>query len=182
MSGRAANTVPPARVCCRPGCERAGEHRAPLAPDRIDEFQYLCLEHVREFNRSWNFFTGWPREAIEAWQHADLSWHRPTWPASRPHRHSAAWAGEGYHDVFGITDDDPEATAQAREADMTSEERRARSILDLGPEADEAAIRRRFKEEVKACHPDLNRGSGQGNGRLRDVIWAYRHLTGTPED
>ncbi len=153
-----------------------------MAPDRIDEFQYLCLEHVREFNRSWNFFTGWSREAIEAWQHADLSWHRPTWPASRPHRLSSAWAGEGYRDVFGIMDDDPEATAPAREASMTDEERRARSILDLDPEADEAAVRRRFKEEVKACHPDLNGGRGNGNGRLRDVIWAYRHLTDTPED
>ena len=180
----AAPAAEPVRTCDWPGCERAGEHRAPLAPDRLGEYQHLCLAHVREFNRSWNFFDGWSREAIEAWQHADLSWHRPTWSASAPHPRRSAWAGDGYRDVFGVADDGraPPHPGCEREAGMTGEERRARSILGLHPGAGEAAIRKRFKEEVKTCHPDVNGGSGKANGRLRDVIWAYRHLTGSPED
>ncbi len=160
-------------MCGRPGCGRAGEHRAPVAPGRPGEYQYLCLEHVREFNRSWNFFEGWSQEAIEAWQHADLSWHRPTWSTS-PHRLAGAWTGGAYRDVFGVAGGDVEAP----EPGPVGDERRALTILGLQPGACRSAIRRRFKEEVKACHPDLNGGRQEANGRLRDVIWAYHHLRG----
>ncbi len=179
MSRRSARKEPASRPCSRSGCDRPGEYRAPLAPDRTGSFQYLCLEHVREFNRSWNFFEGWSKEAIEAWQHADLSWHRPTWPASPPHHLHRVWTGDGVRDVFGVVGDGTCDPATARLAAMSATERKARSILDIGPDADEAAIRRRFKKAVKACHPDINGGGGKANGRLRDVIWAYQHLTGT---
>lgn len=177
MSRRSARQETTSRPCSRLGCERPGEYRAPLSPDRTDSFQYLCLEHVREFNRSWNFFEGWSKEAIEAWQHADLSWHRPTWPTSAPHHLHRVWTGDGVRDVFGIAGDGRCDPATARQAAMSASERKARSILDVGPDADAAAIRRRFKKAVKACHPDVNGGSGKANGRLRDVIWAYQHLT-----
>ena len=182
MSRRLAREETPARTCSRPGCERPGEHRAPVSPDRPDSFQYLCLEHVREFNRSWNFFEGWSKEAIEAWQHADLSWHRPTWPASAPHHLHRVWTGDGVRDVFGVAGDGTCDAAAAPRRAMSATERKARSILDIGPDADAAAIRRRFKKAVKACHPDINGGSGRANGRLRDVIWAYQHLTGSRHD
>ena len=65
---------------------------------------------------------------------------------------------------------------------MPARERKARAILDVGPDADAAAIRKRFKQVVKACHPDINGGSGETNSRLRDVIWAYQHLTSDEGD
>ena len=47
----------------------------------------------------------------------------------------------------------------------------------MKPDAGQAEIKSRFKAEVKLCHPDLNGGDKEAEERLRDVIWAYRHLT-----
>ena len=88
-NGFAAAGETTARPCNWPGCRRAGEHRAPLSRERLHEFQYLCLQHIREFNRSWDFFEGRKQDEIDAYRHADLSWHRPTW---RPDRQPGAAA------------------------------------------------------------------------------------------
>ncbi len=162
-------------------------HRAPLSHRRVDEFQYLCLEHVRAFNSAWNFFEGWNRDEIEAYRHADLTWHRPTWrPDERLVRNRAfreALANDGLGDPFGFMNDDGAGrragggSVPAGEDRALEEERRALGILKLRPGADETAIKRRFKQEVKACHPDLNDGDKEAGDRLRDVIWAYRRLT-----
>ena len=169
-----------ARPCSHPGCSAAGEYRAPVSPTQPRDFQYFCLEHIRAFNKSWNFFEGWTPDEIVAWRHADLSWHRPTWPsvAGDP---GAAFHGFRYDDLFGVTH---EAAGGAQEeagtcdAAVPGEQRRAFAILELDPGADVATIKRRFKNAVKRCHPDVN-GNGPKDGRrLRDVIWAYRQLVG----
>jgi len=176
----------PERLCNWPGCGKAGEHRAPMSHNQIGEFQYLCLDHVREFNIQWNFFEGWNRDEIEAYQREDLTWHRPTWrPDERLIRSKAfreAFLNDDFRNPFGFMDQDEGrqrngGNARAKDDGTLEEGRRAFSILKLKPGTDKASIKRRFKEEVKACHPDLNGGDKEAEDRLRDVIWAYRRLT-----
>ena len=71
---------PPIRVCEHPECELAADHRAPRAPDDLRSWRWFCLDHVRDYNRSWNFFAGWNQHDIERFQHDDVTGHRPTWP------------------------------------------------------------------------------------------------------
>ena len=40
----------PPRCCAWPGCDQPGLYRAPAGRERLREFQWLCLDHVREFN------------------------------------------------------------------------------------------------------------------------------------
>jgi len=179
---------PPERLCAAEGCDRPGEHRAPVSRTQLNEFQYLCLDHVREFNRAWNYFEGWDADEIEAYRHADLTWHRPTWrPDERLIRSRAfreAFLNDAFKDPFGFMNDDEakpgdKHSAPPEDAGTLVEERRAFTILNLKPDADRATIKQRFKEEVKACHPDLNGGDKEAEERLREVIWAYRRLTQT---
>ena len=43
------------KVCEFEGCQKKGAFRAPKSTDNADEFQWFCLEHVREYNQNWNF-------------------------------------------------------------------------------------------------------------------------------
>lgn len=186
-NGFAAAGEATARPCNWPGCRRAGEHRAPLSREHLHEFQYLCLEHIRKFNRSWDFFEGWKRDEIDAYRHADLSWHRPTWrregqrgaPCRRARTDGAfrdpfaSLAGEAPPGGPGREDGERDASA------APPEERRALAVLGLRAGAGTGEIKRRFKDEVKACHPDVNGADEAAEARLREVIWAYRRLTGT---
>ena len=71
---------PPVRVCEHPACDRPADHKAPRAPDDLRSWRWFCLDHVRAYNRSWNFFAGRSRHDIERFQHDDVTGHRPTWP------------------------------------------------------------------------------------------------------
>src|ERR1700733_7099351 len=68
------------RTCEAPGCSQHGEFRAPYARDRLDEYRWFCLEHVREYNKKWDYFAGLDAEAIEQHIRADTTWRRPVWP------------------------------------------------------------------------------------------------------
>ena len=48
----------PARLCEKPGCQGAGEHRAPKSRTALNDYYWFCLEHVREYNLSWDYFRG----------------------------------------------------------------------------------------------------------------------------
>ena len=68
------------RVCEAPGCRLCGEYRAPRARDRLNEHRWFCLEHIREYNKKWDYFAGLDADEIEAHIRADTLWRRPVWP------------------------------------------------------------------------------------------------------
>ena len=155
------------RCCAWPGCDADGEYRAPKARDRLREFQWLCLDHVREFNRGWDFFAGMSQADIEAHRRADVTWHRPTW------RFAAAFGPDGqWHDVFGLFAEDdrrPPARARSKPAEMM-----ARLGLEVGFTLDE--LKRRYKHLAKQHHPDLHGGDKDAEERLKLINEAYTYL------
>jgi hypothetical protein len=60
------------------GCSAAGLHRAPRGRGREGQYLLLCLDHVREFNASYNYFSGMSNAEVEAYQKDSLTGHRPT--------------------------------------------------------------------------------------------------------
>ena len=48
---------------------------------RLREGQYFCfcLDHVREYNATYNYFNGMTDEAVRLYQKEALTGHRPTW-------------------------------------------------------------------------------------------------------
>ena len=77
LKGVAAGMAP--RCCAFAGCDQPGLYRAPCGRERLREFQWLCLEHVREFNKGWDFFQGMSQAQIDRHRRDDVTWHRPTW-------------------------------------------------------------------------------------------------------
>ncbi|HHN72896.1 MAG TPA: molecular chaperone DnaJ, partial [Thermopetrobacter sp.] len=53
--------------CDWPGCEGLGRHPAPKGRDREGEYYHFCLEHVKRYNRSYNYFAGMADEDLREW-------------------------------------------------------------------------------------------------------------------
>ena len=49
-----------------PGCGAQGEYRAPKSRQNLQEYWWFCLEHVRAYNGSWDFYKGMSPGQIEA--------------------------------------------------------------------------------------------------------------------
>jgi len=66
-------------ACEWPGCVNAGTHRAPKGRLREREYWRFCLDHVRDYNQSYNYFAGMSEDAVARYQKDAVTGHRPTW-------------------------------------------------------------------------------------------------------
>ena len=65
-------------ICDWNSCNREGEYKAPVERDNSKRFRLLCLEHVKEFNKNWNYFSGMNDSQIYDFLKSDMTWHKPT--------------------------------------------------------------------------------------------------------
>src|SRR5512141_3007775 len=66
-------------ACQWAGCKEKASHRAPKGREDEKDYWRFCLEHVRQYNQSYNFFKGMNDAAVMAYQKDALTGHRPTW-------------------------------------------------------------------------------------------------------
>jgi DnaJ-domain-containing protein 1 len=177
----APQTAEPVVVPCNhPGCKAEGVFRAPMGRDREGQYFSFCMDHVREYNATYDYFRGMNDEALAKFQKDDIVGHRPTWPlgAKRGARPGPEHSDET---IFG------EARVYRRRGSGRSgkykhEPRynnlaiKALAALELDARADEAAIKTRYKELVKRHHPDANGGDRSSEEKLREIIQAYNYL------
>src|SRR5688572_14112328 len=73
--------TPPGQAprCEAEGCAAEGEYKAPRSRNALHDYRYLCLEHVREHNKRWDYFAGMEADEIESFMKDAVTGHRPTW-------------------------------------------------------------------------------------------------------
>ena len=172
------------RECDHPDCHAVAEHRAPKSRDRLEDYFWFCLEHVREYNKSWNFCDGMDENQIESEIREDTVWRRPTWPmGSAENEKRWRFVREGdYSDKFGSFSGDFDAKSETYSSNRSrpdSPEVRAFRILGLDPTASLSELKARYKELVKTHHPDRNGGDKVAEERLKDINDAYSTLRKT---
>jgi len=187
---RRRNTeLPP---CQWPSCGAPATHRAPKGRLRASEYWRFCLEHVREYNNSYNFFAGMSEDAIAKYQKEDVTGHRPTWKMGSiggVGRRGQARRRFGKFQASDWPADDPfglfesagigrggQARPAAEGRKILNAQRRALDVLGLEGDAKRADIKSRFKTLVKRHHPDANGGDRASEERLREIIQAYNYL------
>ena len=167
------------RVCEWEGCARKGEHKAPKSRDNVHEYQWLCLDHVREFNKSWNFFDGMDDGEVRKFQKDSAMGHRPTWKLGDKAAHPGAQRGfqqdpEDPFRLFERTRKQTNAPNPRRKLPKQVED--AFFTLGLRPPSSPKSIRNKYKELVKKFHPDANQGETVYEERLKRIIEAYQNL------
>ncbi len=170
---------PGERACEHPGCRLAGSTRAPKSRDLLGEHYWFCRAHAGEYNRSWNFFAGMSEDEVRARISDDLtSGGRPTWPLKASPKSREASAARGFfRDPFNLFAGSAQARERAaRDRSLGRLEMQALADLDLEPGVERAAIRARYAELVKRCHPDANGGDRSAEHKLQRVIRAYKTL------
>ena len=68
------------KQCAEVNCKAAGCYKAPFSRDKLNEYIYFCLDHVREYNKKWNYYEGLDNDEIESEIRKATTWERPSWP------------------------------------------------------------------------------------------------------
>jgi hypothetical protein len=179
-------------MCEWAGCKNKGPHRAPKGRENSREYWHFCLNHVREYNQSYNFFQGMNADAVARYQKDALTGHRPTWkmgantPGKKGKRPSAEDI-DGAADPFSVFSElngraswrpGPGAGAQAKAETrkVMNAERKALQVMGLSGEASLEDVKAKYKALVKQHHPDANGGDRSTEDRLIEIIKAYNYL------
>ena len=155
------------RRCAADGCLQEGNYPAPKSRSALRDYLWFCLEHVREYNKSWNYYEGLQGAALEAEIRRATTWERPSWKfaTGKPSENS-------FEDPLGLFDfENRDANSPARQ--VSPEERRAWKTLQLSPVTDIDVVKKQYKRLVKQNHPDKNGGDAAAEERLKDINLAY---------
>lgn len=161
----------PARPCEYLGCTEHGAYPAPKSRTNLQERFYFCLDHVREYNKKWNYFAGYSQEQIYEQMRRDTEWDRPTWQSSIPLKMEQRLNDFVRKFTGGKIDDDG-----AKAASPITKEAKALDILGLDMHADQASIKTRYRELVKKYHPDTNPDNPKAVERFKIISEAYMIL------
>lgn len=177
-----APRVETAPTCQWDGCELAGPHRAPMGRGAEGKYLNFCIDHVREYNKSYNYFDGMNDTQVRDFQKDALTGHRPTWRMGVDEKQSedSAAAKAGMQDPFGLFDGErptrPDPKQQTRQRKLKALEKRSLETLNLSASASGPEIKSRYKELVKIHHPDANGGDRSSEEKLSEIIQAYNIL------
>ncbi|KQM13014.1 DnaJ domain-containing protein [Novosphingobium sp. Leaf2] len=175
------------RTCNWPGCDEAGEFRAPGArPSGFDgpgDYRWFCLDHIRDFNAGYDYFDGMEAEEILRAQSPLYGWETQT-RAFRPDASvDAAPRWTEFADPLEAIMARARAHARERRAQNSSTnvrftpgEQRALTVLGLDAEVDRKSLRLRYTRLLRKYHPDQNGGDHGHASRLQDVVEAYQLL------
>lgn len=155
------------RLCEKDGCTCAGEFRAPKSPYLLHDYYWFCLDHVREYNKAWDYYRDMNTKEIEASRISDVTWNRPSWPIGGWHTllDNARYL-DGIDPVFKTTT--PRTPALPQELQKSLE------ILELAFPVTLKSLKTQYKKLAKRHHPDLNPGNKGAEELLKTINEAYQ--------
>ncbi|MBB4380263.1 J domain-containing protein [Bradyrhizobium sp. SBR1B] len=176
-----------ATLCEWPDCKKKATHPAPKGRDDVGAYWHFCIDHVRQYNRSYNFFSGMDAEAVARYQKDALIGHRPTWKIGENVSACRMTGSTGnleddWHSLCtlvglnGRAGARPSAKVKPEARKVFNAEGKALQVMGLKANATLSEIKTKYKVLVKQHHPDANGGDRSTEDRLVEIIKAYRYL------
>jgi hypothetical protein len=146
--------------CMCQGCSERAKYRAPKSPELPGVYHYFCLQHVREYNRQWDFFSGKSSLEIDRFRKDSLSGHRKTKPAGvkQPGHQQERHVEDELARMFSRVNLRKERLKQST-PQLSTEHKQALTLLNVEHGASWKMIKASYKTLAKSHHPDINNAS-----------------------
>ena len=167
------------KKCDSPKCNAKGEFRAPKSRVMLNEYFYFCLDHIKEYNKSWDFYKGMSVEQIENSMRSDTFWDRPSWPLKNSFKNIFDEFNEYVEDFIKNDDDkinDTYFKNKLLDENLTLDEAKALKELDLKMPISLEKIKKNYKKLVKIFHPDVNGNNKDAEERFKQINESYKLL------
>ena len=165
-------------ICDWNKCDKEGKYKAPVEKDNSKKFRMLCLDHVKEFNKYWNYFSGMSDDQIYNFIKSDLTWHKPTQSFSSSDNFFKVLWNNALKDEVKNFDLDPNFD-NMRQFRFDNHDIKAFSIIGINVGVKWEKVQEKFKKLVKKFHPDMNSGNKKFEEKLKVITLAYTQLKNT---
>ena len=161
-------------ICDWQNCKELGAYKAPIERDNSKKFRLLCLDHIKIFNKNWNYFANMNNQEIEFFIKSDLTWHKSTKTfGSSDNFFNILW-NNALDDKMNIFKGD--SFKEFKKTNISKTDRDALEVMELNDEAKWEEIQTKFKNLVKKYHPDKNQGNKKFEEKLKTITLAYSQL------
>ena len=141
------------KYCEWGNCQKKGEFKAPTSRDKLREFKWFCLEHVRLYNKGWDYFKGRTSDEIYNEISKDATWHRPTWEKIKKYKFSNAY--EFNNEDLNFSNSESEDKARNNNIENCAE------ILEVKLPIKISVLKKQYKKMVKKFHPDVSKNNSE---------------------
>ena len=165
-------------ICDWNNCFETGEYRAPIEKDNSKKYRLLCLFHIKEFNKNWNYFAGMNDKEILNFLKSDITWHKPT---------QSFGSNDNFFKILwkNVLNDEKNNGhfkndyKYKNHIDFDKNDIKAFTILNLPIGLKWEKVQAKFKKLVKKFHPDKNAGNKKYEDKLKVITLAYTQLKNT---
>jgi len=168
------------KKCDSSNCKEKGEFRAPKSRIRLNEYYFFCLKHIKEYNKSWDFYKGLTVDQIEKSMRNDTVWDRPSWPLKGNPKSVIDQLNEFFNeDSIGLDEDKINNNFYKNkfiDEKLTNEQNNALKMLDLSLPLTIDKIKKKYKKLVKIFHPDVNDNNKEAEEKFKQINESYKLL------
>lgn len=176
MPKRKTSPQPSTHHCAITGCPNPGEHKAPRSRHDLREYQWLCTEHIREFNRKWDYFSGMTQAEIEGFMKDAVTGHRPTWRREEVANDRRTLNPENLEEALLRFMGMGGKTKRAPAPSVPPKQRKALAVLGLEAMLPPAEMKKHYRKLAKEHHPDAHKGDRAREETFKRITEAYTYL------
>ena len=134
------------RICSNPKCKELGVYPAPKSRDNLREYLYFCINCIRDFNKSWNYFEGLNEYELEVEIRKSVTWDRPSWKFGTKN------LNYDFEKAFNTFENQK---IQKNKNNLDIKLEAAFKILGLNSDSDLQEVKTKYKHLAKRWHPDV---------------------------
>ena len=168
------------KICDYQNCNEIGKYRAPKSRSNLNNYYYFCLIHVKEYNKSWNFYKGLSVDEIELSIRKDILWDRPSWPLKGNPNNILEQIRSFLNRDYSLFEKEKDLHNFLKnkiiDQNLTLEEQKSMDVLGVKMPISVEKIKKAYKRLVKLFHPDVNKENKDAETLFKEVNQAYRIL------
>ena len=168
------------KECDNNECTKEGKFRAPKSRITLNQYYFFCLEHVKEYNKSWDFYKGLSVNQIESSMRDDIIWNRPSWPLKGNPNNVLDQIDNLFNEDLDYLNLDKKNNEYFKnkllDDNLTQEENNALLTLGLKLPLNLEKIKKNYKKLVKIFHPDVNGNNKNAEEKFKEINKSYKTL------
>ena len=156
------------RICSNPKCKELGVYPAPKSRDQLREYLYFCINCIRDFNKSWNYFEGLNEQELEVEIRKSVTWDRPSWKFGTKN------LNRDFEEAFRAFNGQKKLV---KEKTVDKKLDSCFTVLGLNSNSNLREVKSRYKVLAKKWHPDVqNEKNSKNKDKFINITNAYKTI------
>ena len=157
------------KICDQENCYEIAMFKAPKSVNSKN-YYYFCKEHIKIYNKRWNFFAGKSQNEIYNYLKNEMYINKPTRPISD------RISSKIKFDFSYIFENNYNYNKKSDNNDLVDDLSAALTLFKLKQPFSMQELKKSYKELVKKNHPDVHGGDINKDSLLKKINNYYKNL------